>query len=137
MSQENVETVRSIFARRSEGDFESHFDLFDEHVVVVLRGDFPDAGAYHGHDELRAYSRGFLEPWTHLTMEAEEIIDAGDTIVVHLVQRATGDASGAETELRYYQLWTFRGDKVVRLENIRDRADAFEIAGLDEQPSAD
>jgi ketosteroid isomerase-like protein len=130
VSRENVETVRAVFERRSEGDFRSHFDLFDDHVVLVLRPEFPDAGAHFGTEGLAKYTRGFLEPWTHLTMEAEEIIDAGDTVIVRLVQRAAGDASGAETELRYFQLWTFRGGKVIRLESIRTRDEAFEAAGL-------
>jgi ketosteroid isomerase-like protein len=130
VSRENVEIVRAIFARRREGDFKSHMEVLDPHLVFVLRPEFPDAGAYFGTDAVADYTRGFLEPWTHLTMEAEEIVDAGDTVIVRLVQRAAGDASGAETELRYFQLWTFRGGKVIRLENIRDRAEAFEAAGL-------
>jgi ketosteroid isomerase-like protein len=135
VSRENVEIVRAVFERRSEGDFKSHVDLLDEHVVFVLRPEFPDAGAYLGLDALADYTRGFLEPWAHLTMEAEELIDAGETVVVSLVQRAAGDASGAETELRYFQLWTFRGGKVIRLENIRGRDEAFEAAGLREPDS--
>jgi ketosteroid isomerase-like protein len=130
VSRENLEIVRAVFERRSEGDLKSDFDLFDEHVVFVLRPEFPDAGVYFGVDAVADYTRGFLEPWTHLTMEAEEIIDAGDTVVVRLCQRRVGDASGAATELRYFQLWTFRGGKVIRLENVRERDEAFEVAGL-------
>jgi ketosteroid isomerase-like protein len=46
MSQSNVETVRSIYQRWSEGDFGASVDLLDPHVVVVLRPQFPDAGTY-------------------------------------------------------------------------------------------
>jgi ketosteroid isomerase-like protein len=130
MSQETLEIVRAVFDQRSEGDFKTSFDLLDEHVVFVLRPEFPDAGTYVGPESIRAYTRGFLEPWTHLTMEAEELLDAGDTVVVGLRQRGVGDASGVPTELHYFQLWTFRGGKVIRLENIRERDEALEAAGL-------
>jgi len=40
------------------------------------------------------------------------------------VQRGTGDASGAATEFRHLKLWSFRGDKVIRLENFRERDEA-------------
>lgn len=132
MSEENVEIVRRVFERWSQGDFRANVDLIDPHVVLVLRPDFPDAGAYLGPDGVAAYTRGFLEPWTRITIEAEELLDAGDTVVVAVRQRGVGDASGVETELRYFQLWTFRGGKVIPMESIRERAEALEAAGLPE-----
>ena len=130
MSQENVEIVRAVFQRWSRGDFQAGVDLFDPHVMLVLRPGFPDAGAYVGAEGVAAYMRGFLEPWTHLTMEAEELLDAGDTVVVTVRQRGAGDVSGVSTELHYFQLWTFRGGKLIRLESIRERGEALEAAGL-------
>jgi len=132
MSQENVEMVRGIFERRSQGDFRAGTDLFDPHVVLVLRPEFPDSGAYLGPEAVAAYTRGFLEPWTHITIEADELLDAGDTVVVAVRQRGVGGASGVQTELRYFQLFTFRGGKLIRLESIRKRGEALEAAGLRE-----
>jgi ketosteroid isomerase-like protein len=60
-----------------------------------------------------------------------DITDTADgTIIAAVRQHATGRGSGAETDLRYYQLWSFRGGKVIRLENFRGHADALEAAGL-------
>ena len=129
MPPRNVEIVRGVYERWSEGDFRTT-EVFDPNVVFVLGPEFPDTGAYLGLEAVARYMRGFLEPWTHITMEAEEIFDAGDTVLVGLLQRAVGDASGAETELRYFQLWSFRGGRVIRLENFRERAEALEAAGL-------
>ena len=101
-------------------------------VLFVLRPEFPDAGTYLGLQRLGEYTRGFLDPWTRLTIEAEEITDAGDSVVVAIVQRGVGDGSGAPTELRYFHVWSFRGRKVIRLECIRQRAEALEAVGLQE-----
>jgi ketosteroid isomerase-like protein len=129
MPKENVEIVREVYERWSEGDFHTT-PVLDPQVVFILRPDFPEAGAYVGTEALAGYMHGFLEPWTHVTIEAEEVIEAGDTVVVGIVQRAEGDASGAATEFRYFQLWSFRGGRVIRLENVRDRAEALAAAGL-------
>jgi len=52
--------------------------------------------------------------------------------LVGVRQRGTGPASQVETELRYFQTWTFRGDVIVRTESIRERAQALQVAGLRE-----
>jgi ketosteroid isomerase-like protein len=132
MSQENVEAVRRVYERWSEGDFRASIDLFDQNVVLVLRPQFPDAGTYTGVEAIVAYTRGLLEPWTHFSMEAEEVIVAGDSVLAGVRQRGVGSSSGIPTELRYFMLWTFRGTRVIRLESIRERAEALEAAGLSE-----
>jgi ketosteroid isomerase-like protein len=130
VAREKVEIVRSVYDRWAEGDFRAPSDLYDEHAVLVMRPQFPDAGTYLGREAIAGYTRGFLEPWTTITIEAKEIIPAGDSVVVAVLQRGEGDASGAETEFRYFHLWTFRGDKAIRLESIRERDEALEAAGL-------
>jgi ketosteroid isomerase-like protein len=132
MSQQNVEIVRAVYERWSEGDFRTGVHLLDPHVVLVLGPEFPDAGAYSGIDAVAAYTRGLLEPWTHLTIEAEEVVAAGDSVLAGVRQRGVGSTSGVPTELRYFMLWTFRGRRVIRFESFRERAEALEAAGLSE-----
>jgi ketosteroid isomerase-like protein len=130
MAQANVAVVRGIYERWAKGDFAARGEMFDPGIVFVLGPDFPDAGSYVGLDELRQYMRGFLEPWVRLTIEVEEIRPAGDTVLAAVRQRGTGGESGVATELPYFQVWWFRGDRVVRLENFRHEADALEAAGV-------
>ena len=72
----------------------------------------------------------FLDAWDRVTIEAKKFSEAGDSVVVAVTQRAVGKESGAAAELEYFQVWTFRGAKAIRLESIRDRQQAFEAAGL-------
>ena len=74
--------------------------------------------------------RHFLEPWTRVKISAEEIIDAGDSVLVAVRQHGAGQASGLETEFRYFHVWSFRGARVIRWEAIRDRRDAMAAVGL-------
>ncbi len=52
--------------------------------------------------------------------------------MVAVCQRGVGSGSGAPTEFRYFHVWSFRGRKVIRLESVRERSEAFEVVGLGE-----
>lgn len=130
MSGRNVEAVRGVYARWSVGDFEASLDVLDPLVLFVMGPDFPDAGSYLGLDRVRDYTRGFLEPWSRVAIEAEEFREVGDSIVVAVRQFGVGGGSGAETDFRYFHVWTFRGGRAIRLENFRERAEALEAVGL-------
>ena len=132
MSQENVEVVRAVYERWSNGDFRADLDVLDPDVLFVMRSGFPDAGLYLGVARLAEYTRSFLEPWTRITIEAQDLTDSRDSVVATVLQRGVGSESGAATEFRYFQVWSFRGRKVIRLENFRERAEALEAAGLQE-----
>jgi ketosteroid isomerase-like protein len=133
MSRENVETVRAVYERWGEGDFRASLDVADPLVLFVNPPGWPDAGTYLGVDRLQEYSRGFLEAWSRVAIEAEVITDAGgDSVVATVRQRGVGSESGAPTDFRYFQVWSFQGGKVIRLENFREQAEALEAAGLRE-----
>jgi ketosteroid isomerase-like protein len=132
MSQEKVEVMRRIFDDWGRGNFRPAAELFDPHVVLVLRPEFPEAGVYVGPDEIATYTRDLLASWADFVMEAEDIFDAGDSVVVQIHQRGVGRSSGVVTEVRYFQVWTFRGDAIIRIESIREREQAVEAVGLRE-----
>jgi hypothetical protein len=52
--------------------------------------------------------------------------------VIQVRQRGVGVSSGVVTELRYFQVWTLRGDAIIRIESIREREQALEAVGLRE-----
>jgi ketosteroid isomerase-like protein len=130
MSHERVDRVRAIYHYWREGDFQSEADLYDTHAVLIQGPGFPDKGAHYGLEGIRRYMRGFLEAWEHITIDADELIDAGDSVVASIVQVGTGQESGASAEFRYFHVWTFRGDKVIRLETVRERHQALAMVGL-------
>ncbi len=136
MSQENMEVVRRIFDHWSRGNFRAAVDLFDPYVLLVLPPEFPDAGVYLGPEEIATYTRrDLLASWEDFAIEAEELFHAGDSVVVQVHQRGVGLSSGVVAELRYFQVWTFRGDAIIRIESMRERKQALEAVGLREGDS--
>ena len=132
MSRENVNAVSRIFEGWATGDLHAGAEYFDEHVVFVVRSDFAEPGVFLGAEGVREFMHRFLENWERTTFEAEHIKAVGDTVMVRLVQRGTGRASGAQAELRYFQLFTFRGGKIVRQETVMHEHEALEAVGLRE-----
>ncbi len=132
MSRENVEALRSVYDEWGKGNFQAGTDLFDPQIAFIIRPEFPEAGTYLGPAGMVKYMRGFLLAWTGLTITAEEFIEAGDSVVVAVAQRGVGQESGTRVELRYFQIWTFRGGAAIRFENVGDRAEALEAVGLSE-----
>jgi ketosteroid isomerase-like protein len=130
VTHDHVDVIRAVYERWAEGDFTAGFELYDPHVVLIQGPEFPEAGTYLGPQAITGYMRHFLSSWERITIAAEEIIEAGDSVVVKVLQRGSGTGSGAVTELPYFHVWTFRGDKVVRWENFRERARAMEAVGL-------
>ena len=132
MSRENVEIVRGIFASWARGDFQGGADELDPDVIFIVRRPFPEPGTAIGPKAVAEYMDLFLEQWDRLVIKAEHFRPVADTVLVRAVMHGSGKASGATTEVRYFQLFTFRGTKIVRIESILDEAEALEAAGLSE-----
>jgi ketosteroid isomerase-like protein len=132
MSRERVETLRVIYDEWAKGNMTSGLDLYDADIVFTTPKLTPDGGRYVGLEEVQDWVRRWMRAWNGLTMTAEEFIDAGDTVVVAVRQRGVGKESGVPLENSYFQVWTFRGRAVIRVEETQDRAEALEAAGLSE-----
>jgi ketosteroid isomerase-like protein len=131
MSLENVEIVRRMYDGWATGDFHAGADDH-EHVVFVIRPDFPEFGVFHGPDGVREFMQRVLGQWERLTVEANDIRPVGDTVLVRVVQHGKGRVSGIEGDDWYFTLYTFRGRKIVRIESVRDEAEAVEALGISE-----
>jgi ketosteroid isomerase-like protein len=133
MSQENVEIVRRIYGEWGRGNLREGAELYDPHILLVVRPEFrPASGVYCGPDEIATYMRDFLAEWEGFVIAGEEFVDGGDSVLVRVEQRATGRESGTPVHAGYFQVWTFRGGKVIRIESFGERAAALEAAGLRE-----
>ncbi|MDQ3933148.1 MAG: nuclear transport factor 2 family protein [Actinomycetota bacterium] len=134
MPREPVEATRRVYEAWARGDFRSATALYDPNVLLVLRPEFPEAGAYVGPEQIAGYMRDLVASLTDFAIEAEDFVEAGDSVVVQVRQHGVGRSSGAVTEHRYFQVLTWRGEKIVRIESIADREQALAAVGLREHP---
>ena len=87
--------------------------------------------AYHGKRGVRSFDEGLTET---VGGEAviEELIDAGEIVVLRVRAHITGERSGLEGDMQFSQVLTFRKGKVVLVEFFWDHHGALEAAGLEE-----
>ncbi|MHB8235268.1 MAG: nuclear transport factor 2 family protein, partial [Solirubrobacteraceae bacterium] len=80
MSQENVELVRSIYAAWLRGD--PALDKLDPDISMVESSAVPGAVDVAGIDAVARYIASFAKYWQDIRVEPQELIDAGDVVVV-------------------------------------------------------
>ena len=130
MSQENVELIRRGIQR-----VEAFWALLDEYVVWDLR-DRPMLdldSVYVGRDAVVEASRHYWGTWQDYRLEAEELIDAGSSVVVAVRERGRGKGSGAPFDQRFAQVMTLSRGRIVRWEVFQDVAGALEAVGLSQE----
>ncbi len=131
MAPDRLELVRGVYSGWGRGDFSTSLPLLGEDFEFIVDPEIPDSGTYEGRDGLRRYMLSFLASWEELTITGESFTELGDTVLVAVRQRGIGLTSRVPVELRYFQLWTFTGAAVSRLEVILREERALEVAGRD------
>jgi ketosteroid isomerase-like protein len=145
MSQENVETVRGVFALAARfsgvltaGEVNRYLsdaalrDYFDPEVEWVPAPQSLLAGSsYTGYDGVRRFWTDFLSAWDEYEVEPVEFIDQGDQVAV--IMRMTARTKELEIDELWSSLSTLRDGKVVRVQGFTNRDGALEAARLSDQ----
>ena len=114
-----VATLEQVYREWKDGNYRAGLELYDEDMLLQVHNPIPDAGIYEGLAGLQRYMRRFLETWDEYEIRADEIEAEGDSVIVNV--HHAGSASGAAVEMNYFQIWTFEGDRVVRVDIGADR----------------
>jgi ketosteroid isomerase-like protein len=108
----NRERIEAVYREWATGNLRAGQELFAAEISFEPAA---DGRATFGRDEIAGYMREFLEQWDVFRVEAEEIEERGEEIVVTEHQRGTGRTSGIEIDQTDYAIWTFRGAEVIRV----------------------
>jgi ketosteroid isomerase-like protein len=128
MSREDVETVRAIweqFLETGEPDLETiHPDL------VLQDHDVPDAEDYRGREGFIRWMTQMQEAWPEMEFVLDDVLDAGDQVVLLLRFTGTGRRSGVTLTREDAIVYELRDGMVLRLDYFNDRGQALEFAGV-------
>ena len=144
MSRENVEIVRRI-QPGPEVDLaavlrdDSAFESFVEAVQPLFHSDFEavvisslQSDRHTGLRGLRAAWLDWLEGWNSYRVEVEELLDAGDDVVVAVRDYARRADMDTEVAQHGASIWTVREGKIARAAFYPDRMEALKAVGLRE-----
>jgi ketosteroid isomerase-like protein len=130
MSEEGVELVRKAYEYWNRGDFYAFLDVADEDIVIRAAEGWPRARLLRKGRGALVFE-GLAETVGHEVV-IEDPIDAGDSVIVRVRARMTGEESGIEGDLESSQVVTLRKGKVVMIEYFWDHQEALEAVGLSE-----
>ena len=130
MSRENVDMVRAGWERYS-GTGEPPWDLFHESVEVHDH-DTPDQGDYRGHEGIRRWLEDWGAAWAEWRIEADEFIDAGDSVVILIRMNTEGRGSGIKAQRQDALVYGVTQGLITRVDYYNDRGEALKAVGLEE-----
>ena len=90
---------------------------------------WPGAARYGGVERVRHQVILDRMDTLDFDQETEDLIDAGDKVVVLVRWRGRGKASGAQGEISLAMVWTVREQAITSVEFFLDRARALEAVG--------
>jgi uncharacterized protein len=128
MSEENVEIVRQGFEAYGRGDLPAATAHHDDAIVFKPAEEPP----IEGREAVLSYIQRWEEPWEDYEAKVEDLIDAGDSVLVTFHVKAKGKGSGIEIDARSYQVHSLKRGKLVRMDEYLDRDEALRAAGLSE-----
>jgi ketosteroid isomerase-like protein len=125
---ENIELVREGLAAFMRGELERLADFVQPDMVSFRASPLPGPQTYHGAAGVVEMYDDWTAEFGEFEMEFGEFADAGERVIVEMVQRATGKASGATVEARFWVVYTLREGKISRMDVYNTREAALDAA---------
>jgi ketosteroid isomerase-like protein len=132
VSRENVEIVERFFEHWNETG-EPDWGVIDPEAVWVIDPGSFVAGTYRGHEGIRTLLRLTDEVFEEFRYEVDEVIEAGDAVVVLGRIRVRGVQSGAIGTQHGALMFRCRDGRIVAYRSYLNREEALEAAGLRDQ----
>jgi len=133
MSQENLEIMRSALDAFNSEDIERILDFTHRDVEIEISPDVSaEPDTYRGHDGMRRYFHSFRDAMEEIRFQAEQLWDAGPSIVVALQLTARGRQTAITVQQRSAGVWTFCDGKIIRIRAYASPREALAAVGLGE-----
>jgi ketosteroid isomerase-like protein len=137
MTFEVPEFVRRFVNQASPEGAAAFSEMLDPDVVWFgTRGGLDESRVMRGRDAVLAYSREIQEPWAKLGVEIEQVIEAGDAVVVFMREWGRARQGGPEVENDTAMIFKLQNERVVEMTGYLDREEALRAAGLAQESSS-
>jgi ketosteroid isomerase-like protein len=136
MPETRSELVRRGYEAWNSGDRSWVLEHMAEDVEWISPPEDPDPGTYRGYEGVERFWSQWRAAVGQLNFAVEDIVEIGDHVVVTALRSGRGEHSGLEVSDRVVQVFTFDGDKCVRVSEHYDRAEALRSVGAGDAPDA-
>ncbi len=132
MSAERVELVKRGYEAWNSGDRSWVLEHMREDIEWITPPEDPDPGVYRGYEGVEEYWAQWRAAVGQLKFEPEQVLDAGDHVVVTARRSGRGEHSGLAISDLVVQVFTFEGEKCIRVREYYDRDRALRAIGASE-----
>lgn len=126
----NADLVRELY-RRLEKDSRFPDELIADEIEWVNPPDAVEPGIQRGREAFHAATASTAEAFDQRAVEAQELIEAADQVVLLCTWVTRGRASGLESRQPQGHVWSFRDGKAIRFRWFNDQAAALRAAGIE------
>jgi ketosteroid isomerase-like protein len=131
--REDAEAVRSFYEAANGRDVDAFFEKLSPDFEFHTAGAFPDLDSvYKGREAFLDFILKFQDPWEEISIEPQEMIEAGPRVLAMIDFNARG-RDGIEVTLTLAHLWTMRDGQGLRLEAYEDQEQARKAIRLQEK----
>jgi hypothetical protein len=123
----NVDTLKEGYAAFGRGDLEGALENFADDIrwEGANTKKLPGNGVHEGKEAVGRSFQETVSAWDKFTVEPDEFIEDGDTVVALGHGQLSKD--GRDAQVPFVHVWRFEGGKVKRAQVLTDTAVAVEI----------
>ena len=100
-----------------------------EDIEWITPPEDPDPGTYRGYAGVEKFWAQWRAEVGELRFELEEMVDKGEHVVAYARRKGRGEHSGLEVSDHVIQVFTFEGEKCVRVHEFYDEDEAMSWVG--------
>jgi ketosteroid isomerase-like protein len=130
-SQETVEVVRASYEAFNQRRFDIASQVFDADFEWIDPPDFPDGRTVRGREAVKRHWASMVSFWEQFDAEIKEIIQAGDWVIILMLNHVTGRA-GVATQQRFAHVWAVRDGGATQCRVYTGWDQGLEAVGLSE-----
>jgi ketosteroid isomerase-like protein len=137
MSPDNVMVVRRAYeafnrwaAQPGNPSLRAASEWLHPEVEFHTYATSPEAGVYRGQEAVVAYNERLFEQFDSTRIELEELLPAGDRVMVVSRQHAVPKAGAEAIVVQVIEVWTVRDDMLAERRTFATREEALEAVGL-------
>jgi ketosteroid isomerase-like protein len=131
MSQENADRVTQAYASYNAGERRPELDYWHADAEYHASSTDPDSAVHRGIEAIRRQFETWEDAYPDLRVEPLEVKAVGANVFAWVRFVGHGAASGVPIDMELAHVHTFRGDRVARLVEYPDRAEALAAVGLE------
>lgn len=120
MSQSPEDVIRGMYEAFARADIQAILNALDERIDWRAPENLPHGGHFVGRDDVGRFFQGIGQHWETLAVEVEDVLSAGDRVVVLVTARGRLRASNEDAGYTAAHAWTLRDGIPVRFAETVD-----------------